>query len=79
MKHGGLVKGALAARRIGMVAVEVPRKDANAEKWLAENRLEVVRRFASKSGDAVVVAVLGETQASPVTAERSRSNTGPTE
>lgn len=70
---------ALAARRIGMVAVEVPRKDANAEKWLAENRLEVVRRFASKSGDAVVVAVLGETQASPATAERSRSNTGPTE
>jgi hypothetical protein len=48
---------ALAEKSIGMVAIEAPRKDAEAEKWLAEQRLQPVQRFANKAGDAVIVAV----------------------
>ena len=48
---------ALAEKRIGMVAVEAPRKEADVEKWLAEHHLQPVQRFANKAGDAVIVAV----------------------
>jgi len=48
---------ALAQKRIDMVAIEAPRKDAGVEKWLADHRLQPVQRFANKAGDAVIVAV----------------------
>jgi len=48
---------ALAQKRIDMVAIEAPRKDAGVEKWLADHRLQTVQRFANKAGDAVIVAV----------------------
>lgn len=70
---------ALTSRSIDMAVIEVPRRDGYAEKWLAENRLTIVQRFANKSGDAVVIAVPDVLQASPATTDRSRSNTGPTE
>lgn len=48
---------ALAQKRIDMVAVEAPRKDAGVEKWLADHGLRAVQRFTNKAGDAVIVAV----------------------
>ncbi len=66
--------GALAEKRANMVAVEATRKDRELEKWLAENRLQVVQRFANKAGDAVVIAVPESTQPSPSTTGRSRAN-----
>ncbi len=66
---------ALAEKRIGMIAIEVQRKGADVEKWLAENRLQAVQRFASKAGDAVIVAVPMEAQRSPATTGSSRANT----
>ncbi|MCG3168248.1 MAG: hypothetical protein POELPBGB_04052 [Bacteroidia bacterium] len=48
---------ALAEKRIDMVAVEAPRKDAEVGKWLAVNHLHPVQRFANKAGDAVIIAV----------------------
>ncbi|MBV6409472.1 MAG: hypothetical protein LC123_08135 [Burkholderiales bacterium] len=48
---------ALAEKRIDMVAIEAPRKDADVEKWLADQGLKAVQRFANKAGDAVIVAV----------------------
>lgn len=48
---------ALAEKRIDMVAIETPRKDADVEQWLAAHRLKPVQRFANKAGDAVIVAV----------------------
>jgi hypothetical protein len=48
---------ALVEKRIDMVAIEVPRKDADVEKWLADQGLKAVQRFANKAGDAVIVAV----------------------
>lgn len=47
---------ALAERRIDMVAIEIPRKDDTAEKWLAGQGLRPLQRFANRAGDAVVVA-----------------------
>ncbi|MBE7422482.1 MAG: glycosyltransferase family 39 protein [Zoogloeaceae bacterium] len=70
---------ALAQKRIDMVAVEAPRKDAETEVWLAEHRLQAVQRFANKAGDAVIVAVPVPAQVSPSIAERNRSNTASTE
>ncbi|MBK6630901.1 MAG: hypothetical protein IPG33_07495 [Betaproteobacteria bacterium] len=70
---------ALAGQRVDRVAIEVSRKDADAEKWLAENRLQVERRFANKAGDAVIVAVPAQVQPSPATSGRSRANTASTE
>lgn len=66
---------ALAEKRIDMVAVEAPRKEAEVGKWLAENRLQLVQRFANQAGDAVIVAVPAEVQQSPATTGRSRPNT----
>ncbi len=66
---------ALAEKRIDMVAVEIRQKDAEAEKWLAENRLKPLQRFANKAGDAVVIAVPEQAQASPSMTERRRPNT----
>lgn len=65
---------ALTEKRIDMVAIEMRHKDADAEKWLAENRLKPLQRFANRAGDAVVIAVPSD-QASPSMTERSRSNT----
>jgi hypothetical protein len=65
---------ALAEKHANMVAVETTRKDRELEKWLAENRLHVVQRFANKAGDAVVIAVPESTQPSPSTTGRSRAN-----
>lgn len=48
---------ALVEKRIDMVVIEAPRKEADVEKWLADHRLKVVRRIANKAGDAVIVAV----------------------
>jgi len=48
---------ALASGRVDMVAIEAPRKDTGAEKWLEELRLKPVQRFANKAGDTVIVAV----------------------
>lgn len=70
---------ALAEKRIDVIAIEAPRKEAGVETWLAENRLQVVQRFANKAGDAVIVAVPAPPQASPLMTERSRSKTGSTE
>lgn len=56
MEREGLAK-ALADKRVDMVAIEVSRKDTEAEKWLAEHRLERVQRFTNKAGDTVIVAV----------------------
>ncbi len=67
---------ALAEKRLDSIAIEVPRKDADVEKWLAENRLQVVQRFANKAGDAVVIAVPASAQASPSMSGRSRAKTG---
>ncbi len=69
---------ALAEGRLDMVAVEMRQKDADAEKWLAENRLKLLRRFANEAGDAVAIAV-PEDQASPSMTGRSRPNTASTE
>lgn len=68
---------ALAERRIDMVAVEAPRKDADVEKWLADQGLRTVRRFANAAGDAVIIAVPAQDNAS--TAARSRPNAASTE
>ncbi|MEZ5618948.1 MAG: glycosyltransferase family 39 protein [Rhodocyclaceae bacterium] len=65
---------ALAEKHANMVAVETTRKDRELEKWLAENRLHVVQRFANKAGDAVVIAVPESAQPSPSTTGRSRAN-----
>lgn len=70
---------ALAQKRIDMVAIEAPRKDADVEKWLAEHGLKAVQRFANKVGDSVIVAVPGPAQASPSITERSRPKTVSTE
>jgi hypothetical protein len=70
---------ALAARRLDMVVVEVPRKDAEAASWLRENRLKEVRRFVNKAGEAVIVALPADDQASPSTTERKMPNTGRSE
>ena len=70
---------ALAQRRIDMVAIEAPRKDDEAEKWLARHGLRTVQRFANRAGDAVIVAVPATAQASPSMTERSRPKTGSTE
>lgn len=66
---------ALEEGRVDLVVIEVPRKDAQAEPWLEENRLRVVRRFANRAGEAAIVAEPVRSQARPATAERSRSNT----
>jgi 4-amino-4-deoxy-L-arabinose transferase-like glycosyltransferase len=70
---------ALASGRVEMVAIEAPRKDADAEKWLADHGLQAVQRFANKAGDAVIIAVPAPAQASPSITERSRAKTGSTE
>lgn len=66
---------ALAEGRLDMVAVEAPRMDGGLEKWLAEHRLLAVQRFANKAGDAVIVAVPAQPQASPAMTPSSRPNT----
>lgn len=68
----------LAQKRIDMVAVESPHRDAEVTQWLAEQHLKPVQRFVNKAGDAVIVAVADD-QASPSITERSRSKTGSTE
>ncbi|MCA1974546.1 MAG: hypothetical protein LDL44_17055, partial [Caenispirillum sp.] len=68
---------ALAEGRLEMVVIEASRKDADAEKWLADHGLRVVQRFANEAGDAVIVAV--PAQASSSMTERSRAKTGSTE
>ncbi len=66
---------ALAEKRADMVAIEATRKDPELEKWLAENRLQVVQRFANKAGDAVIIAVPETTQSSPSTTGREVGRT----
>lgn len=47
----------LAENRYDMVVLEASRKHAGVEEWMAANRLQPLKRFANRSGDAVVVAV----------------------
>lgn len=70
---------AVAENRFDMLVLDASGKDGGIDEWLAANRLQVVRRFANKAGNAVIVAVPAGSQGSPSTAERSRANTGPTE
>lgn len=71
-----LLAQALEERRLDLVVIEVPRKDAQAEAWLGKNRLREIRRFENRAGEAVIVAEPVRAQASPSITERSRSNTG---
>ncbi len=65
----------LVEKRIDMVAVEAPHKDAEVKLWLIEKRLQVVQRFANKAGDEVVIAVPQTAQLSPSMTGSSRANT----
>lgn len=51
---------ALAAGRFDMVVLEVSHKDAGIEPWLEANHLKVLKHFANKAGDEVVIAAAAQ-------------------